>query len=99
MAGERDLRAARRYATALFAVAEKQNKLDAVTRDLNMMVGLMEKTPALDEMWSSKVVPAGKKRDLVGTLFAASIDPLTLSFLRLLVAEPRNEVGDPVYPL
>jgi F-type H+-transporting ATPase subunit delta len=92
MAGERDLRAARRYATALFATAEKQNKLDAVTRDLRIIVDLMDTTPALDEMWSSRVVPAGKKRDLVGKLFAASVDTLSLSFLRLLVDKRREDI-------
>jgi F-type H+-transporting ATPase subunit delta len=92
MAGERDLRASRRYATALFAIAEKQSKLDAVTRDLDTVVGLMDTTPALDEMWGSKVVPAGKKRDLIGMLFGASIDPLSLSFLRLLVDKRREDI-------
>jgi len=92
MAGERDLRAARRYATALFATAEKQNKLDAVTRDLHTVVDFMDQTPALEQMWSSKVVPTGKKRDLIGTLLSAFIDPLTLSFLRLLVDKRREDI-------
>ena len=92
MAGERDLRAARRYATALFTTAEKQNKLDAVTRDLHTVVEFMDQTPALDRMWSSKVVPAGKKRDLIATLLGAFIDPLTLSFLRLLVDKRREDI-------
>ena len=68
MAGERDLRAARRYATALFATAEKQNKLDAVTTDLHTIVDFMDQTPALEQMWTSKVVPTGKKRELMSTL-------------------------------
>ncbi len=92
MAGERDLRAARRYATALFSTAEKQNKLDAVTGDLHKVVDLMDTTPALEEMWSSKVVPTGKKRDLIGKLFAQSVDTLSLSFLRLLVDKRREDI-------
>src|SRR4051812_920740 len=92
MAGERDLRAARRYATALFSTAQKQKKLDAVTRDLHTVVGLMDNTPALMELWESKVVPAGKKRDLVSRLLGAGIDTLTLSFLRLLVDKRREDI-------
>jgi len=92
MAGERDLRAARRYATALFATAQKQDKLDAVTRDLHTVVGFMDQTPALAQMWSSKVVPTGKKRDLISTLLSAFIDTLTLSFLRLLVDKRREDI-------
>lgn len=92
MAGERDLRAARRYATALFATAERQNKLDAVTRDLHSVVGLMDATPAFEEMWSSKVVPTGKKREVISMLVGKSVDPLTLSFLRLLVDKRREDI-------
>ena len=92
MAGDRDLRAARRYATALFATAEKQNKLDAVTRDLAKVVEFMDNTPALAQMWGSKVVPTGKKRDLISQLLGAFIDTLTLSFLRLLVDKRREDI-------
>ncbi len=92
MAGERDLRAARRYATALFATAEKQNKLDAVTRDLHTVVDFIDQTPALDRMWHSRIVPTGKKRELIGLLVGAFIDPLTLSFLRLLVDKRREDI-------
>jgi F-type H+-transporting ATPase subunit delta len=92
MAGERDLRAARRYATALFAAAQKQAKLDPVTRDLHTVVDLMDRTPALSEMWGSKVVPTGKKRDLISKLFASTVDPLSLAFLRLLVDKRREDI-------
>ena len=43
-------------------------------------------------MWESKVVPAGKKRDLISTLLGAFIDTLTLSFLRLLVDKRREDI-------
>lgn len=92
MAGERDLRAARRYATALFATAQRQNKLAEVTRDLQIVVDLMAQTPAFDEMWHSKVVPTGKKRNLIGLLVGTSVDALTLSFLRLLVDKRREDI-------
>jgi len=92
MAGERDLRAARRYATALFATAQRQSNLDAVTRDLRTVVDLMAETPAFDEMWHSKVVPTGKKRNLIGLLVGKNVDALTLSFLRLLVDKRREDI-------
>lgn len=92
MAGERDLRAARRYAAALFATANKQGSLDAVTDDLHKIVDLMDSTPALENMWSSKVVPTGKKRELVGMVLGSGINALTLSFLRLLADKRREDI-------
>jgi F-type H+-transporting ATPase subunit delta len=89
---ERDLRASRRYATALFDAAQKQNKLDAIERDLQVISTLMQQTPALLELWESKVVPAGRKRDLVSRLLGETVDTLTLSFLRLLVDKRREDI-------
>ena len=89
---ERDLRASRRYATALFISAQKQSKLDVMERDLLTISTLMQQTPALQQLWESKVVPAGRKRDLISRLLGDSVDTLTLSFLRLLVDKRREDI-------
>lgn len=91
-----DIRAAKRYATALFDIAQKQNKLDVIERDLNTVLDLMRLSPALQRMWDSPLVPAGRKRALVGEVLGSAVDPLTLSFLRLLVDKRREEVLAPV---
>jgi F-type H+-transporting ATPase subunit delta len=92
----KDLRAARRYATALFASAQKQGKLDAVEKDMTAILDLMQQTQALRQMWESPLVPAGRKRELLRTLLEKEIDPLTLSFLRLLVDKRREDILDQV---
>lgn len=92
MAGERDLRAARRYATALFSIGKSQEKLDLIARDLKFVAETMEQTPRLMVLWDSKVLPAGKKRDLIGRLLGESVDGLTLSFLRLLIDKRREDI-------
>lgn len=56
----------------------------------------MTKAPALQQMWHSPLIPAGKKRDLVKRLLEGSIQPLTLSFLRLLVDKRREDVLEAV---
>lgn len=89
---ELDLRASRRYATALFSAAQKQQKLDVIERDLQEVSKAMEDIPALKSLWTSKVVPAGKKRDLIARLLADSIDVMTLSFLRLLIDKRREDI-------
>jgi F-type H+-transporting ATPase subunit delta len=87
-----DIRAAKRYAMALFEIAQRQGKLEAIERDLDAILDLMQLTPALRRMWESPLVPAGRKRALVSELLGASLDGLTLSFLRLLVDKRREDI-------
>lgn len=93
---DRDLRGARRYATALFGAAQKQNKLDIVGNDLRTLLDLMEQTPTLRQVWDSPLMPAGHKRDLLSKVLAASLDSLTLAFLRLLIDKRREYILDTV---
>lgn len=92
----RDLRAAKRYATALFQAAQKNGKLEVVERDLDTVLDLMKLTPALLDMWESPLVPSGRKRDLLARTLGSTIDTLTLSFLRLLVDKRREEILEAV---
>ncbi|HEV2472044.1 MAG TPA: ATP synthase F1 subunit delta [Chthonomonadales bacterium] len=91
-----DTRAARRYAAALFNTAARQEKLDAVERDIHTVLDLMERTAKLRQFWESPLAPAGRKRELIGRIFEGSIDGLTLSFLRLLVDKRREHILDQV---
>ncbi len=93
---ERDFRAGRRYATALFSLANKEGKLDLIENDLKNVARLMVEAPSLRELWESRVVPAGRKRALVDQTLASSVDELTLSFLRLLVDKRRESILDTV---
>ncbi len=93
---ERDLRASRRYATALFSACSKADKLDVVERDIAQILELFRSTPIVLKMWESPLLPAGRKRDLVTQLFETSIDPLTLGFLRLLVDKRREVILETV---
>ncbi|HZO88083.1 MAG TPA: ATP synthase F1 subunit delta [Chthonomonadaceae bacterium] len=95
MAGH-DTRAARRYAGALFNTAQRQDKLDAVVKDLDSVLALMDQTPLLRKMWESPEVPTGRKRDIIGDILGQSVDGLTLSFLRLLVDKRREDILDAV---
>lgn len=92
----KDIRAAKRYATALFEVARRSDKLPAVRGDISDLIKLMQSTPKLVEMWESPLVPSGKKRTLLKDIFGNQVDPITLSFLLLLVDKRREVVLDAV---
>lgn len=87
-----DPKVARRYAAALFSAARKLGKADAVQRDLSMLADLWKLTPALRRTMESPLVPGERKHTLLNDLFARDINPLTMSFLRLLVEKRREEI-------
>ena len=92
MAGGHDIRAAKRYATALFDAAQYAGSLDAVEKDIYYIMDMMRQTPALHDMWLSPLIAAARKRDIIGKTLGGSIDKLTLSFLDLLIDKRREEV-------
>ena len=87
-----ETKVAKRYASALFAVAGRSGKSDAVQRDLDTLVGLWEQTPALQRAMESPLIPAERKTALIDQLFGKDLDPLTRSFLHLLVEKRREEL-------
>lgn len=91
-----DLRASKRYANALFATAQKQGNVDAIEKDLDGVLTLMKQAPTLRHLWESPLVPASNKRDVLDKILASSVDPLTLSFLRLLIDKCREDILDVV---
>jgi F-type H+-transporting ATPase subunit delta len=92
----KDIRAAKRYALALFNLASREEKLDAVERDMSTILGLMKEQPKLREYWESPQVPSGRKRAVIKEILGDTLSPLTLSFLTLLVDKRREEILDAV---
>lgn len=92
MAGGHDIRAARRYATALFEAAHSAGSLDQVEKDVRNVMDLMRQMPALADLWHSPLIPASRKRDVIEKTLGNSVDKLTLSFLHLLIDKRREDV-------
>lgn len=91
-----DSKVARRYASALFAAAQKTGKIEAVQRDLAALTALWKQTPALAQVMESPLVPGERKHALIDQLFGKDLDALTQSFLRLLVDKRREEILETV---
>lgn len=74
---------ARRYAAALFDVASKAQRLDAVERDLAGVATLVASHDDLRRVVASLTIPAPRKRALVDALLAAG-QPISDEVARLL---------------
>lgn len=87
-----DTRAVKRYATALFQTAHKAGSLDRVEKDIYMVMDLMRQMPALQDAWLSPLIPARHKHVIIAKTLGADVDPLTLSFLDMLIDKRREDV-------
>ncbi|MGQ9525782.1 MAG: ATP synthase F1 subunit delta [Armatimonadota bacterium] len=84
-----ELRAARRYAAALFQTAVEQELIDQVARDLDRVLALMSEFPNLQRALYQPTLPASVKMRILQTVLGTEIEPLTLDFVRLLIRKRR----------
>jgi F-type H+-transporting ATPase subunit delta len=83
-------KAARRYTTALYGVAEDKGQLDEVTKDITYVLGLINSNKDLELFFASPIISNAKKLSLVKEIFGESISELSMSFINLLVSRRRE---------
>ena len=87
-----DAKVAKRYARALFNVAGRSGKVDAVHRDLSSVSAACAQSPELRRVLESPLITANRKREIIDQVFKADIDALSRQFLHLLVEKRREEI-------
>lgn len=90
--------AVRRYARALFHVAQQQGEVEPVSEDLQNFEALLRATPRLLRVLRAPTIAAAGKRQLLRNAFADRLNALTLRFLEMVVVKRREgillEVGE-----
>ncbi|MEZ4703019.1 MAG: F0F1 ATP synthase subunit delta [Rhodothermales bacterium] len=81
---------ARRYARALYELAEQKQCVDRVDEDVAMILESLHGSPELTRFLADPILNADKKGDVIKKLFATRLQDVTLSFLVLLVEKRRE---------
>ncbi len=81
---------ARRYARALYAMAEQEASIERVDEDIVMIRDSFSASPELVRFFADPVVSAEKKNAVIGKLLAPRVHPVTAKFLTLLVEKRRE---------
>ncbi len=81
--------ASRRYARALFELAQEQGRLDKVQADLAELVPLVEHKADYAALLEQHELSTGQRKDLWTAVLQGRADPLTLRFLHFLVEKRR----------
>jgi len=82
-------RIASRYAKSLIDLAISQNKLDRVYDDISMFAEAT-KSRDLALLLKSPIVNADKKEKTLDAIFQGKVDPLTTSFLHIIIRKGRE---------
>jgi F-type H+-transporting ATPase subunit delta len=86
----KNIKAARRYAMALMAVAGERGVIDAVARDLEAVGQVLRVSRELRVLVASPIVYAAKKEAVFRELFERRVGKETMQFLVLLIKKQRE---------
>lgn len=79
-----------RYAKAFFSSAVEKNLLEAVKKDVDLLIHLLHSQPRLKELLQSPVVKIKDKGVLFDNIFRDRLNNLTVDFLHLLLKNNRE---------
>jgi F-type H+-transporting ATPase subunit delta len=79
-----------RYAKALFSLAREKALLDRVNEDISRIMSSLKAVPEFKTVLASPVVKTSEKADLFKEAFDNNVDPITYSFLNLLLTNKRE---------
>ncbi len=88
--------AVRRYAQAVFEMADEQGTLDQWERDLGALAGAFD-DPAVASYFESPQIPAGQKRDTANQLLGAGALPVSRNLVALLIERGRIRYLPQIY--
>lgn len=80
----------KRYARALFELAQEKGLSEQVAGELAEVAGLVEAVPEMATFLASKRIGREEKKKTIIQLFTGKLSPLTLNFLQLLVDKGRE---------
>jgi F-type H+-transporting ATPase subunit delta len=92
-----DVRVAKRYAGALFIAAQKLNISDQVREDIEVIASLWNEHEGFRQVMESPLISADRKSNLIETVFSQTLQPLSISFMKLLISKRRENLIKAVF--
>src|SRR5205809_6067231 len=82
----------RRYAQALFDIAQREGTAERIETDLETLDALLRATPNLLRVLRAPVIARERKKELLRSILADQISALALRFLFLIVDKRREAI-------
>jgi len=91
-------RLAARYAKSLLDLAIEQNSLDATLEDMKLLDRICTISREFKNMLHSPIINSDKKIAVINTVLSGKVNPLTKSFVDLLIKKNRESNLDEIAP-
>jgi F-type H+-transporting ATPase subunit delta len=88
---------AKRYAEALFSIAQDQNNIQGIEADLSVIVTALEEYPDLKRILQHPAISPAVKKQQVAELFEKAVSATVLNFVRLLLDRRRENELPKIY--
>jgi len=87
----------RRYAQALFELAQEKGLLDQVNRELDLVLQMIEADGYLRAFMNDAVISPSQKRAVLSRVLEGKVSPLVLNFLYVVVQKRRESFLPAIY--
>lgn len=77
------------YADALLSLAQEQNSLNTIARDVRLIGDTLSDSVELSQLFASPLIGANVKKGVIESVFGSQVNAFTKSFLLLLVDRKR----------
>lgn len=81
-----------RYAKSLIGLAEEQNSLEAVNKDMEFFLSTLKANPQLAAVLSNPIIYHDKKVNILDGLFGGKVNKVTIGFFNIMINKGRAEV-------
>lgn len=88
----KDTRVAKRYAAALFGVAQRDGILDSVAQDITLIERFIGEVPYLRAVLLQPLVTEDRKFKVVDDAFGDRVTAASLNFVKLLIRKRREDL-------
>ena len=85
-----EYRVSSRYAKSLITLAQEQGILEEVRQDILLFIDVCRKNRDFVMMLKNPVISNDKKNGIIQALFEGRINPITLSFFRIIIQKNRE---------
>ncbi len=89
-------RASVRYAKSVIELAQEQEILEKVKEDMLLFTKVIDENRELKVVLKNPIVPAGKKKAILKSLFEKRIQPLTYKAFELIISKSRESILDEI---
>lgn len=79
-----------KYSSAMFELAQEQNKLDLMEEQLGYVAFVMDEQPELSSFLENPTVTEDAKIKLIGKIFESSLDKVALHFIYVMIKRGRD---------